>query len=64
MSLIVPHNITVQGHTSVPYLWRVRCSCGWRAIAPDHPKALLAKASHLSEEEPFPDLTFLDEEPT
>lgn len=61
LSLILPHNVTVQGHSRIPYLFRIRCSCGFSAYAPDLPKALTCKAQHLSEEEPFPDLSFLEE---
>lgn len=61
MSLIVPHNVKVQGHSVVPYLWRVLCSCGYKAIAPSFEKAQACKAQHLEDEEPFPDLSFLEE---
>ena len=60
MSPLVPHNVVVQGHARVPFLWRITCSCGYKAIAPDRGKALACKAQHLSEEEPFPDLSFME----
>lgn len=63
MSIIVPHEIAIRRHTDVPYLWKVRCSCGWYALAPDAAKARMAGNSHLSEEEPFPTYLFDEGEP-
>lgn len=63
MSLIIPHNLTIQRHAAIPYLWRVRCSCRYEAICGSEEAANLCKASHLSEEEAFPDYSFLSEEP-
>ena len=56
MSIIVPHNVKVQGHSALPYLWRATCSCGWSAIAGSQERAEAAKRQHILEEEPFPDL--------
>ncbi len=38
-----------QRHTLLPFLWRVRCSCGWTALAPDRFKCEAAKTSHYDE---------------
>jgi len=48
-----------QRHAVIPFLWRVRCLCGWSALAPSEYKADAAIESHISSEEPFPDLGIL-----
>lgn len=58
MTLILPHRLTVQKHSVQP-LWRIRCSCGWTALAPSEPAARDAQITHLEAEEPFPDLSHL-----
>lgn len=58
MSLILPHRLRpAQRHSVIPFLWRVRCSCGWSAFAATEFFANEAGKHHLIEEEPFPDLT-------
>lgn len=55
MSLIVPHyRRAAKRHNSVPYLWRIGCSCGWYALAPSEDRCNMAFAQHQFEEEPFP----------
>lgn len=49
-------------HARIPYLWRVRCFCGWNAFAATEGAAQAAVDHHISEEEPFPDIG-LDPEP-
>lgn len=63
MSLIVPHRITIQRHAQIPYLWRVRCICGFVAFAPAEWKAKACATSHIEAEEAFPDYSFLGEPP-
>lgn len=58
MTLILPHRLTVQKHPAVP-LWRIRCTCGWTALAPSTEAARDAQITHLEAEEPFPDLDHL-----
>lgn len=53
---------SVKRHTVIPFLWRVRCFCGWNAFAPTEDRALAAIEHHITEEEPFPDIG-LDPEP-
>jgi len=63
MPLILPHHVRIQRHSSVPYLWRILCTCRWSAIAPDQEKAKLAATAHVEEEEAFPDYSFLADDP-
>jgi hypothetical protein len=58
MSLILPHHLTVQRHSTMP-IWRIRCSCGWTALAAAEEAAKVAQITHLETEEPFPDLDHL-----
>jgi hypothetical protein len=54
MSIIVPHLLRPPiRHTKLPYLWRIGCSCGWYALAPNEQLARTAFSSHQFEEEPF-----------
>jgi hypothetical protein len=39
-----------QRHAAVPFVWRARCSCGWKAIAPSALTAKEALAAHLETE--------------
>ncbi len=61
MTLILPHAVIIVRHTALPWLYRIRCSCGYKAFAPSWEKGLACKQQHLEEEEPFPDLSFLAE---
>lgn len=58
MSIIVPHHCKYAQHSAAKYLWRITCSCGYLAFAPDEMKAQACIAQHLQDEEPFPDLTW------
>jgi len=61
--LIIPHRATVQRHSSVPYLWRSGCLCGWSALSSNRSAAEMAATNHIESEEAFPDYSFLSEEP-
>jgi hypothetical protein len=55
MSIIVPHiGVPPQRHSLVPFLWKVRCSCGWFALAASEIACRAAFHSHQLAEEPFP----------
>ena len=62
MTLILPHRTRTARHTHIPWLWRATCSCGWSAFAAFEYRARAAANQHLIEEEPFPDLSPLNEE--
>lgn len=63
MSIIVPHiPKEPQRHSTVPYLWRAGCSCGWWALAGNRNNAVAATNHHLDEEEPFPSHLLFDKE--
>ena len=64
MTLVIPHNIEVREHTSVPGMWRARCSCGWWALTHSRADGLAAGNSHLSAEEPFPNWLTEEGEPS
>jgi hypothetical protein len=53
---------SVRRHSAIPWLWRSACTCGEWFLAGTEERARLAIDTHITAEEPFPDIGLASDE--